>query len=109
MKNEVFVLSKSERKDKKWKVVVYKEGKKIKTINFGASGLNDYILYSKEEKKLANKKKSEYIARHSKLNEDWTDPYTPGFWSRFLLWEEPTLKRAVQKIRKAFGINLKVS
>lgn len=45
-----------------------------------------------------------YIKRHSKLNEDWNDPYTPGTLSRFLLWEKKNLRYAINSYKKRFNI-----
>jgi len=33
-----------------------------------------------------NQKRDAYISRHQ-VREDWTDPFTAGFWSRWVLWE----------------------
>jgi len=54
-----------------------------KTIHFGAKGMSDYTI-NKDPKR-----KALYIARHRK-REDWTNPNTAGFWSRWILWNKPT-------------------
>lgn len=47
-------------------------------------------------------KKENYIKRHAKAGEDWTDPLTAGFWSRWFLWEKygkvPTRILMTQKV-----------
>ena len=76
-------LSRSEKLDKKFKVVV--EGRTIfdrpKVIHFGSKGMSDYIINRDPERKRL------YISRH-KAREDWSKLgiKTAGFWSRWLLW-----------------------
>ena len=74
-----------------------------RNIDFGAEGYEDYILSGGDDKK-----KRAYIARHSKMNEDWTSNgiYTAGFWARHLLWSKPTLNEAINHIQKKFNINI---
>ena len=70
------------------------------SISFGAEGFSDYTEHK-------NKKRMEsYIARHGSGREDWTDPYTAGFWSRWLLWSEPSFEDAVKLIKRKFGISV---
>jgi hypothetical protein len=77
------------------------ETKRTKTIKFGASGMKDYTLYQKEGKDIADERKSAYIARHSKT-EDWTKSGvdTRGFWSRWVLWNLPTITASVADAKK---------
>ena len=37
------------------------------------------------------------------MNENWNNPLTAGFWSRWLLWEKPTLNEAVRNINAKFN------
>lgn len=88
-----FSLMESPVKGKKYRVVIYTKPKRgidsgnelveIK-VDFGADGYEDYTMHQDLKRKKA------YIARHQK-NEDWTDYKTAGFWSRWLLWNKPTL------------------
>lgn len=74
-----------------------------KKVYFGASGYKDYIIYYKEQgKEIADKKKTAYIARHSKMNENWTRSGidTSGFYAYHLLWAEPTLEASYNKLKK---------
>jgi hypothetical protein len=50
-------------------------------------------------------RKANYIRRH-KEREDWTKQgiMTAGFWSRYLLWNKPTLKESLEDIKKRFDI-----
>jgi len=70
---------------------------RLKTVKFGADGMMDYTLYYKRDgKEVADIHRDAYIARHS--GEDWTNPLTAGFWSRWLLWEKPTVKESLHSI-----------
>ena len=68
--------------------------KKQKKVYFGAKGYEDYTTHKNEERK------QRYISRHKK-SENWskTGLDTAGWWSRFYLWEEPTKREALEKIR----------
>lgn len=44
-----------------------------------------------------NDKKAAYIARHS-ARENWQDPFSAGYWSRWLLWNKKTLKASAEDI-----------
>jgi len=85
------VIQKSDRADKKLDAVI--DGKK--TIPFGQKNASDYTIHKNPQVK------SNYIARH-KPREDWTDPRTAGFYSRFVLWNKPTLKQSVDDLNKKY-------
>lgn len=95
------VISKSPNKDKKFKVVVT-DGKKKKTIHFGAKGYEDYTTSHKDDER-----KKRYIARHSGLGEDYEDPYTAGFWAMHTLWNKKTLPASLKDIKDRFNIKIK--
>ena len=61
-------------------VIEYKDGK-TKTVSFGMKDSKGTFADGAD-----NKKRLAYIARH-KVNQDWTDPTTAGFMSRWVLWE----------------------
>jgi len=92
-------LTKSDNPKKKYKVVVEK-GDKKRTLHFGSAGMSDYTKHKDEERK------KRYIDRHRK-NEDWSDPFSRGYWSRFLLWEKPSIKEAKKNIEKTKNIKFK--
>ena len=52
---------------------------------FGQSGYSDYTIHKDEARK------QRYINRH-KSNEDWNDAESSGFYSRWILWNKPTLQ-----------------
>lgn len=82
-------------------VAIFGDGTRI---HFGGKGCMDYTLYyTKEGKDIANAKRRSYLKRH-RVRENWNDPKSPGALSRWLLWEEPTLPKAIKKFKKRFGI-----
>jgi hypothetical protein len=97
MTRPIYTLSKSTRKDKKWKV----ETPEGKTIHFGAAGYSDFTLH----KNLA--RKNLYIMRHQ-MNENWTKSgiNTAGFWSYWLLWNKPTLEASIRDTERKFEIKI---
>jgi hypothetical protein len=68
------------------------------TVHFGSKEGETYIDHNNE------KKKKNYIKRHQLLNEDWSDPYSPGALSRFILWEKKTLDEALKAFKYRFNI-----
>ena len=68
-----------------------------KTVHFGATGYQDFTS-SKDEKR-----KASYLARH-RANEDWTmgGVDTAGFWSRWLLWNKPSITASIRDINQRF-------
>ena len=84
------VISSSTNKNKKFDAVI--DGKK--KISFGASGYSDF---TKHQDLL---RRDTSIKRHSK--EDWSKSNiaSPAWMSRYILWEKPTLKGAVDNANK---------
>ena len=70
-----------------------------KKINFGAAGYEDFTTHKDPIRK------KRYIKRHQ-VNEDWTNPLTAGWWSRWLLWNMPTIKESIADIKKRFDIKI---
>lgn len=74
-----------------------------KVVSFGARHENgvpydDYLLTGDRAKR------ERYIARH-RVNEDWSDPQSPGALSRYLLWgNSRSLSRNIQSFRSRFGV-----
>ena len=73
------------------------KGKNYKTIHFGQKGSTTFISGA------TDKQRDAYIARHAKT-EDWTDPLTAGFWSRWALWEKRTLQDALKFLKLKFKL-----
>ena len=71
----------------KYKVILRKDGKKVKTIKFGAVGYSDYTQHKDEERR------KRYMDRHRK-KENWNDEKTAGFYAYNILWRFKTLNQA---------------
>ena len=71
-----------------------------KRVYFGAKGYSDFTLTKNEEQK------DRYIQRHQK-RENWTKSGidTAGFWSRWLLWNKPTIEASYNDIKKRFRLS----
>lgn len=97
MVNQIIYLKKSTKPNKKIMVTINN-----KTIHFGAEGYSDYTKHKDKERK------QRYIARH-KSRENWTKTgiKTAGFWSRWILWNKPTLLGSIQDTSKKFKIKIK--
>jgi hypothetical protein len=102
------LLSLKEAKDNKHKYVVMlldtTTNKKYK-ISFGAFGMNDYTLYSKNDDPEKERHKRNYLNRHRK-NEDWNDIKSAGFWSRWILWSKPSVEESLKHTIKKFNIKI---
>ena len=93
------VISKSDNKNKKYKSVI--DGKK--TIHFGHSSYDDFTTHKN------SKRRDNYIARTSKQDHSKQNVASPAWMSRFILWEKPTLKGAVESANKKYkDINIKL-
>jgi hypothetical protein len=84
---------KSDKPDKKFYIITNDN----KKVYFGAAGMSDFSIHKDEIRKL------KYVVRHQK-RENWTKTGidTPGFWSRWYLWNKPTLKASYEDIKKKF-------
>ena len=80
------VIQKSHNPKKKYDAILNGS----KTISFGAVGYEDYTIHKDE------KRKQNYIKRHS--NEDWSrnNLESPAWMSRYILWENKTLTEAIK-------------
>lgn len=72
-------------------------------VHFGGAGCMDYTLYYARDPALARRKRQEYIKRHGSGRENWRNPKSAGALSRFLLWESPTVREAVEKYDAFFS------
>lgn len=70
-------------------------------VDFGARGYSDYTLHKDPARK------QRYITRHS-ARENWGPGgvRTAGFWSRWILWEKPSLTSAKQFVQRKFKIKV---
>lgn len=94
MNNYKLFVSSSPKK----KFDVYLNNKKL--LSFGASGYKDFTFYPHDQKKKEN-----YIKRHQVL-ENWNDLNKAGSWSRYILWNKPTLTESMRDMEKRFNIKI---
>jgi hypothetical protein len=92
------IIKRSDTKGKKFDAVINDK----KVIHFGQAGASDFTQHKNQDRK------NNYIQRHKK-NEQWNNPLTAGFYSRWITWEKPTLKEAVSNVNRKFkNINVKL-
>jgi len=93
----IVYLKKSSKKDKKY--MVYVDGK---TIHFGAAGMSDYTIHKDYDRMLR------YTNRH-KSREKWNKSgiKTAGFWSKWLLWNKPSIAASKKNISERFNVTFK--
>ena len=96
----VVKLTKLKSGEKKFQAVFLddKTGKKLKTVKFGSRPYENYTTHKDKERM------KRYVDRHEK-REDWTraGKYTPGFWSRWLLWSKPSFTDALKLTEQKIG------
>ena len=83
------IITKSKNKDKKYDARI--DGKK--TVSFGSAQHSDFTKHKDPERK------QRYIDRHKK-NENWSDPTTAGYLSRWILWAKPTIEESIKDLNK---------
>ena len=90
-----YYLVKSDKRNKKYMVKTPKN----KIIYFGQAEASDYTIHKNEVRKNA------YLLRHYK-NENWDDLNSAGAWSRYILWNETTIKKSISNMEKLFKIKI---
>jgi hypothetical protein len=87
----------SDVKGKKYSAYFDLGNGKEKKVNFGAKGYDDFTTHKDEERK------KRYLDRH-RNNEDWNKYMTAGSLSRWILWNQPSLRSSISDFRKRFNI-----
>ena len=90
-----YLISVSENPKKKYDVVT----PECKVIRFGDSEHQDFTMHKDKARKEL------YLARHNS-RENWEDLNKAGAWSRFLLWNKPTLKGSIRDMEQKFNIRI---
>ena len=90
-------IAKSNAKGKKYTATL-ESGKRV---HFGAKGYQDFTQHGDEARRRS------CLARHGAGGQNWGDRETAGYWSRWLLWEKPSLTGAAAALREK-GFKLKV-
>ena len=83
------IISKSKNPDKKYDARI--DGKR--TVSFGSAQHSDFTKHKDPERK------QRYLDRHKK-NENWSDPTTAGYLSRWILWAKPTIEESIKDLNK---------
>ena len=88
-------LARSDKQEKKWKVTFDRERGRKKTIHFGQAGASDFPSHKDVQRK------ARYLDKHRE-REDWGDcgVETPGWWSRWLLWNRVSIAASLSDIRR---------
>lgn len=81
----------------KYVAIVEKDDGGRRTVRFGAAGMSDFTKHRDPSRK------ARYLARHE-ARENWSDPLTPGFWSRWLLWNKPSIRESLADLKTRFGL-----
>ncbi len=92
------MIKKSTKPEKKLEAVFSLDNGRTKTVRFGQAGAPDYTKTKNKEQR------SRYITRHRK-NENWNSPMTAGALSRWILWEKPSRREAIQAYKKRFNLS----
>ena len=97
-------LSHSPKPGKKYRAKLTLPDKSTNTIDFGDHRYKDYTNHGND------KRKESYLKRH-KPNEDWSmqGVETAGFWSRWILWNQLSVKESIKHLNRRFFNQLKVS
>ena len=86
-------ITQSTRKDKRY-MATFHNGTKV---HFGLKGAETYIDHQDKAKREA------YLKRHAK-NEDWSNPYTAGALSRWILWNGENISGNISEFKKRFKL-----
>lgn len=92
-------VKRSSDPDKKLDVKLETDSGREKTVRIGARGMDDFTKTKDTEQK------ERYIARHQ-AREDWrmSGVLSSGFWSRWLLWNKPTLAGSIADVKGKFDL-----
>lgn len=94
-------MHKSDKPEKKYYVELEGSSGRRKRIYFGDSNAKDYTLFNALERE---ERKRRYLLRH-KATENWSDPETAGFWSRWILWgDTPSVQTNLRRTLARFTL-----
>ncbi len=93
---QIVILKKSSKPEKKFMVLIGN-----KTIHFGAKGYDDYTIHKD------NERMHRYENRH-RSNENWKKSgiESAGFWSKWILWNKPSLIQSIKNTQEKFNIKI---
>lgn len=83
---------------KKWQIKVESPSGRVKTVQFGARGYEDYTQHKDKSRR------DNYRSRHRNDNID--DPTSAGFWSWHVLWGDSTdIKKNLASVKRKYRLN----
>lgn len=93
-----FISLRKANKPYKYVVRLRVDGKD-KSVRFGRVPYSDFTKHKDEDRKMR------YISRH-KARENWNKSgiTTAGFWSRWILWNKPTITASLEDTKRRFGL-----
>jgi hypothetical protein len=94
-------ITRSDRPEKKLKAVFYLKNGRTKTTHFGAAGMSDYTKHRDKDRQ------ARYLARH-RTSERWTDMFSAGSLSRWILWNKPSLAASIRDYGSRFRVHVRV-
>ena len=96
MPTKLLKITRSKNKDKKLDAIFMQNGKE-KKVSFGQRGASDFTKHKNLDRK------NMYLNRHKK-RENWNDPITAGSLSRYILWNQPTIKQSTKDFKKRYNL-----
>lgn len=97
------ILSRSSLSNKKFQVTITDSRRNTeRVVHFGAKGYSDYTLHKDPERM------KRYTIRH-RVRENWSRSgvYTAGFWSKWILWNKPSLQASIRDTAQRFGFKIR--
>ena len=93
-------ITKSKKRNKRLDAIFTSESdSSVHRVSFGQFGGSTYIDHKDKTKQSA------YLKRHI-VNEVWSDPFSAGALSRWILWNKPTLEASLRDYSRRFGIKI---
>lgn len=96
-------LRPSPRREKKWRAEIDLGGPggRLRRVDFGAAGYSDYTQHKDRARW------QRYKRRHA-ARENWgrSGIATPGFWSRWILWNKPGLGASIRDAARRFRLRI---
>jgi hypothetical protein len=93
---ELVEIMPGQRPGKEYTALISQANARVRAVHFGAAGAQQYPDHRDDNKKRA------WLARHSPRGR-WDDPFSAGFWSRWLLWNKNTLEASARDIERVRG------
>tara|TARA_R110000822_G_scaffold48809_3_gene128226 strand:+ start:217 stop:507 length:291 start_codon:yes stop_codon:yes gene_type:complete len=93
---ETYILKKSDRKNKRFVIIMDKMNH-----DFGSSVGKTFVDNRTEKEKQA------WISRH-KNDKNWNNKHSGIYYSRYLLWNTPDLKKNIKLLEKKDNVKIKV-